>query len=70
MPLTMPAILPFAASCWDNAQCASMICFDFKVRGTFCTQKCATNAECPSQSPGCNGMGVCRMADATDASAD
>jgi hypothetical protein len=53
--------LGFGASCWDNAQCASDLCFDYKVRGTFCTQVCTTNADCPSGSPGCNGMGVCRV---------
>jgi hypothetical protein len=53
--------LGFGASCWDNAQCASDLCFDFKVRGTFCSQICSTNAQCPSTSPGCNGMGVCRV---------
>lgn len=55
--------LPFGASCWDNAECASDLCFDYKVRGTFCTRICTTNADCPPPSPGCNGMGVCRMPD-------
>jgi hypothetical protein len=55
--------LGFGASCWDNAQCASDLCFDFKVRGTFCSQICTVNADCPLPSPGCNGMGVCRMPD-------
>src|SRR5450631_1971038 len=59
--------LPFGSSCWDNAQCASDVCFDYKVRGTFCSRTCASNADCPAPSPGCNGMGVCRIADATDA---
>jgi hypothetical protein len=55
--------LPFGASCWDNVQCASDLCFDYKVRGTFCSRICMTNIDCPPPSPGCNGMGVCRMAD-------
>lgn len=54
--------LGFGASCWDNAQCASDLCFDYKVRGQFCSQICTQNADCPSTSPGCNGMGVCRTA--------
>jgi hypothetical protein len=62
--------LPFAASCWDDAQCSSGICFDYKVRGTFCTKKCTTNSDCPAPSPGCNGMGVCRMPDPPDAATD
>ncbi len=53
--------LPFGASCWDNAQCASGVCFDYKVRGTFCTQPCSASVACPAESPGCNGMGVCRL---------
>jgi hypothetical protein len=55
--------LGFGASCWDNAQCVSYLCFDYKARGQFCSQICTTNAECPLPSPGCNGMGVCRQAD-------
>ena len=55
--------LPFGASCWDNAQCASDICFYYQVRGTFCTQRCWTNANCPPPANGCNGMGVCRFGD-------
>lgn len=54
--------LGFGASCWDDEQCASNMCFDFKARGTFCSQPCTINADCPSTSPGCNGMGVCRIA--------
>jgi hypothetical protein len=55
--------LPLGASCWDNAQCASDICFDYVVRGTFCTQRCWTNANCPPPANGCNGQGVCRFGD-------
>jgi hypothetical protein len=55
--------LPMGSSCWDNAQCASNICFDYAVRGTFCTQRCWTNANCPPPANGCNGMGVCRFGD-------
>jgi hypothetical protein len=55
--------LPLGASCWDNAQCASTICFDYAVRGTFCTQLCLTAGNCPPPSNGCNGMGVCRFGD-------
>jgi hypothetical protein len=55
--------LPLGSACWDNAQCASQICFDYAVRGTFCTQRCFTAANCPPPSNGCNGMGVCRFGD-------
>jgi hypothetical protein len=55
--------LPLGAPCWDNAQCLSGICFDYAVRGTFCTQRCWTAGDCPPPMNGCNGMGVCRMGD-------
>lgn len=55
--------LPLGASCLDNAQCASDICFFYQVRGTFCTQRCWTNGDCPPPANGCNGMGVCRFGD-------
>ncbi|HEY8088146.1 MAG TPA: hypothetical protein VIF09_09880 [Polyangiaceae bacterium] len=55
--------LPLGSSCWDDGQCASQICFDYAVRGTFCTQRCFTSANCPPPSNGCNGMGVCRFGD-------
>jgi hypothetical protein len=55
--------LPLGASCLDNAQCESMICFYYQVRGTFCTQRCWTNGDCPPPANGCNGMGVCRFGD-------
>ena len=55
--------LGFGASCWDNTQCASDLCFDYKARGQFCSRICSQNADCPLPSPGCNGMGVCRQPD-------
>jgi hypothetical protein len=55
--------LGLGASCWDNAQCTSNICFDYQVRGTFCTQRCWTTGDCPPPANGCNGMGVCRFGD-------
>jgi hypothetical protein len=56
--------LPFGASCLNNAQCTSDICYDYRAKGQFCTNKCTTNADCPPPplSPGCNGMGLCRTA--------
>ena len=53
--------LPLGAPCWDNAQCASGICFDYAVKGQFCTQRCWTDDNCPPPMDGCNGMGVCRV---------
>jgi hypothetical protein len=53
--------LPFAAECLDNAQCQSQICFDYRVKGQFCTRFCSCDSECPPPSLGCGGQGVCRM---------
>ena len=53
--------LPFGSPCWDNAQCTSGVCYDYKVKGQFCSASCTTNADCPAPSLGCNGMGFCRQ---------
>ncbi len=52
---------PFGAECLSNAQCSSGICFDYRVKGQFCTQLCACAADCPPASLGCSGQGVCRV---------
>src|SRR5579859_4998664 len=52
--------LPFGALCLSNAQCTSDLCFDYVVKGQFCTEFCDASAQCPDSSLGCNGMGVCR----------
>jgi hypothetical protein len=53
--------LPFGAECLRNAQCLSSICFDYRVKGQFCTQFCNCNTDCPPASLGCSGQGVCRV---------
>jgi hypothetical protein len=53
--------LPFGAECLDNAQCQSQICFDYRVKGWFCTRFCSCDSDCPAPSLGCGGQGVCRM---------
>ena len=53
--------LPFGAACLSGEQCTTGVCFDFQARGTFCTQPCTTNADCPSTLLGCNGMGFCKV---------
>ncbi len=51
---------PFAAKCTANAECASMLCFDFMADGKACTIPCPMAGSCPSPSSGCNGKGVCK----------
>lgn len=53
--------LPFGAECLFNAQCASNICFLYRVKGQFCTLPCACSSDCPPPSLGCGGQGVCRV---------
>ena len=54
--------LSFGSSCWDDAQCSSNICYDFRAKGQFCTQTCSVDTDCPQVgSLGCNGMGLCRV---------
>jgi hypothetical protein len=53
---------PFLGPCMANSDCASMVCHYYPgVGGSFCTKPCTTAADCPPPSPGCNGMGVCRI---------
>jgi hypothetical protein len=52
---------PFGAECLFNAQCASNICFLYRVKGQFCTRFCACDSDCPPPSLGCGGQGVCRV---------
>lgn len=52
--------LPLGAACLNNGQCASSLCFLYRVKGQFCTQPCGCDADCPPPSPGCGGMHVCR----------
>ncbi len=53
--------LGLGAPCWNNAQCESNLCFDYNVKGQFCSLRCTTDADCPAPALGCNGMGVCRV---------
>jgi hypothetical protein len=52
--------LPLGAECLNNGQCASGICYYYRVKGQFCTQLCSVDSDCPPPSPGCGGMFVCR----------
>lgn len=50
----------FGATCTVDADCASGLCATFMQKGMHCSVKCATSADCPPQSPGCGGQGVCK----------
>ncbi len=52
---------PLYAPCAKNADCASGNCGDFPAKGPHCTKTCASNADCPPPSPGCNPKGQCRL---------
>jgi hypothetical protein len=49
------------APCSGNGDCASGVCHDYPMRGTFCTKPCTAASDCPAPSPGCTPMGVCRV---------
>lgn len=53
-------LLGFMAPCTDNAQCETMLCFHFNVKGSFCSKPCTVASDCPPPSPGCSGMSVCK----------
>ena len=42
---------------------ADEFCFSSNAKGPHCTKSCAADLECPSPSPGCNRMGVCKAPD-------
>jgi hypothetical protein len=53
-------LLPFMSPCTANAQCETGLCWNFPTKGSHCSKMCATDADCPPPSPGCNPQGVCR----------
>jgi hypothetical protein len=55
------AALGYMEACTDNAQCMSNLCFNFNSKGPHCTHECTTATDCEEPSPGCNGMGVCKV---------
>ncbi len=36
-------------------------CFAFNMKGPHCTHSCAGDDNCEAPSPGCSGMGVCKV---------
>ena len=54
------ALLPFMADCELDAECETGLCHVFAAKGPKCSKACATAADCPPPSPGCNNMGICK----------
>jgi spore coat protein A len=54
-------LLPFGATCTDDPQCATSICFQFGDGSQHCTQACTDSTSCPAGQQGskCNGKGFC-----------
>lgn len=53
--------LPFLSPCTTNAECASNDCYPFNMKGPHCTKSCSADGDCPSPSPGCSPVGICRV---------
>src|SRR5260221_5838841 len=52
--------LPFMSACMTNAECASGSCYPYNAKGPHCTKACTSDGDCPSPSPGCAPVGVCK----------
>jgi len=51
----------FGEPCAMTTDCADgLLCYDFNAKGMLCTKMCASAADCPAPSSGCNGMGYCK----------
>jgi hypothetical protein len=44
----------------DNCDAPEM-CFMFNNKGPHCTHTCSVATDCAAPSPGCSGMGVCKV---------
>ena len=54
------ALLGFMETCVQDEDCESGLCHVYNAKGPKCTLACQVDADCPSPSPGCNNMGVCK----------
>ncbi len=50
----------FGATCVIGTDCASGLCANFMQKGMHCSVKCTGPADCPPESSGCGGQGVCK----------
>ena len=51
----------FLEACEADQECTTGVCFDFTAKGKHCSKACTQDSDCESPSPGCNGMGYCRL---------
>jgi hypothetical protein len=56
-------VTPFGQACVASTDCQSNDCQNFPAKGgNYCTQPCATDAQCPTPPGlGCGGMGYCKV---------
>jgi hypothetical protein len=40
---------------------AGYMCYSFNAKGPHCSKTCSGPADCPAPSPGCSGMGICKV---------
>ena len=50
----------YLEACTVDSDCQSGFCGSFPSRGDKCTLHCASDADCPAPSPGCNPKLMCR----------
>ena len=55
-----PPLLGFLETCEGDEQCETGLCHTFNAKGPKCSMPCQNDGDCPSPSPGCNMMGVCK----------
>ena len=53
-------LLPLYSPCLGDPECGSGFCFLYNDGKRLCTKTCASSAECPAPSTGCNAKGVCK----------
>ena len=51
----------FLATCTNDAECTTRLCFGFNAYGPHCSQSCQKDLDCPPPSPGCSNNKVCKL---------
>jgi hypothetical protein len=50
----------YLCACSTNEECETGLCHPFNMKGPLCSKPCAADTDCPTPSPGCNNMGICK----------